>query len=36
MIEVEGIVVSETNYSETSKVLNVMTKEQGLIGIIPK
>lgn len=36
MIEVEGIVVSETNYSETSKVLNVMTKEQGLIGIISK
>lgn len=36
MIEVEGIVVSETNYSETSKVLNVMTKEYGLIGIMSK
>lgn len=36
MIEVEGIVVSETNYSETSKVLNVITKEHGLIGIISK
>jgi len=36
MIEVEGIVISETNYSETSKVLNVMTKEHGLIGIISK
>jgi len=36
MIEVEGIVVSETNYSETSKVLNVMTKDYGLIGIISK
>ncbi len=36
MEEVEGIVISETNYSETSKVLNVMTKEYGLIGIISK
>ncbi len=36
MIEVEGIVISETNYSETSKVLNVMTKEYGLIGIMAK
>lgn len=36
MIEVEGIVVSETNYSETSKVLNVLTKEHGLIGIMSK
>ena len=36
MEEVEGIVVSETNYSETSKILNVITKEHGLIGIISK
>ena len=36
MIEVEGIIVSETNYSETSKILNVITKEKGLIGIISK
>ena len=36
MIEVEGIVISETNYSETSKVLNIMTKEYGLIGVISK
>ena len=36
MKEVEGIVVSETNYSETSKILNVITKEYGLIGIISK
>ncbi len=36
MIEVEGIVVSETNYSETSKILNVMTREYGLIGIMSK
>ena len=27
--EVEGIVTSETNYSETSKIINVITKEHG-------
>lgn len=36
MVEVEGIVVSETKYSETSKILNVITKEYGLIGIMSK
>ena len=34
--EVEGIVTSETNYSETSKIINVITKEHGLIGIMAK
>ena len=33
---VEGIVLSETNYSESSKILNVFTKEHGLIGIMSK
>jgi len=32
----EGIVLSETNYSESSKILNVFTKEKGLIGIMSK
>lgn len=32
----EGIVLSETNYSESSKILNVLTKEYGLIGIMSK
>ena len=36
MKEVEGIIVSEVNYSETSKILNIMTKEYGLIGVISK
>ena len=36
MEEVEGIVVSETNYSETSKILNIITKQHGLIGVISK
>ena len=36
IVEVEGIVISDTNYSESSKILNVLTKEYGLIGIISK
>ncbi len=32
----EGIVLSETNYSESSKILNVLTSEHGLIGIMSK
>lgn len=36
MEEVEGIIVTEQNYKETSKILNVITKEHGLIGIISK
>lgn len=34
--KVEGIIVSETNYGESSKILNVITKEYGLISIISK
>lgn len=33
---VEGIVLTDINYSESSKILNVLTKEYGLIGIISK
>lgn len=36
MEEVEGIVISETEYSETSKILNVLTYNHGLIGVISK
>ena len=32
----EGIILSETNYSESSKILNVLTDKFGLIGIISK
>ena len=31
-----GIVLSETSYSETSKILNVLTEDYGMIGIISK
>ena len=37
MIEkVEGIVINEKAYGETSKIINVITKEYGIIGIIAK
>ena len=36
IISVEGIVLSSVKYNENSKVLNVLTKEKGLIGIIAK
>lgn len=34
--EVEGIILKETLYGETSKILQVLTKEFGLISIISK
>lgn len=34
--KVTGIVLSDTNYSESSKILNVLTKEHGKMGIISK
>lgn len=36
LIEVEGFILSETAYGETSKIINVLTKEKGLIGIMCK
>ncbi len=37
MIEdIEGIVVSERSYGETSKILNIITKEHGVIGVMAK
>ena len=32
----EGIIISETNYSESSKILNVLTDKYGQIGIMSK
>lgn len=34
--EFEGIILSETNYSESSKILNILTKDKGLIGVMSK
>lgn len=34
LIEIEGIVLRETNYSEASKILTVFTKDYGLISVM--
>lgn len=36
IVKVKGIIISETPYSETSKIINVITKEYGILGIIAK
>ena len=36
IIEVEGIVLTETNYSESSKILNILTEKYGIIGVMSK
>ena len=36
MIEVEGIILTSQDYGETSKIINVITKEYGIIGMIAK
>lgn len=33
---VEGIIIQDTNYSESSKILNILTKEFGLIGVLSR
>ena len=36
IVKTEGIVIGETNYSESSKILKVLTKDHGLISIMSK
>ena len=36
LVKTKGIILKETPYSETSKVLNVITSDYGLIGILSK
>lgn len=36
IIKTEGIIIGETNYSESSKILKVLTKDYGLISIMSK
>lgn len=36
VIKIEGIVVGEKNYSESSKLLKIFTKEKGLITVLSK
>lgn len=32
----EGIILTETNYSESSKILNVLTSDRGVVGVMSK
>lgn len=34
--EFEGIIVSETPYGESSKILNILTKDAGIVGVMAK
>jgi len=34
--KVEGIIISEKSYSETSKIINIITKEYGIISVLAK
>ena len=34
--KIEGIVVSEIDYKESSKIINVLTKEDGIVGIVAR
>lgn len=36
IIKIEGIVTSERSHGETSKIINILTKDKGIIGIIAK
>lgn len=36
LVKTKGIIISETNYSETSKILNVLTEDYGKIGLMAK
>lgn len=36
VISIEGIVVNTLKYGENSKIINVLTKDRGIIGIISK
>ena len=36
MEEVEGIILKESPYKENSKILQILTKEHGIIGVIAK
>lgn len=36
VITVEGIIINTRNYGDTSKILDILTKESGVIGVIAK
>ena len=36
VIDVEGIIINVKNYGDTSKIIDILTKEYGIIGVIAK
>lgn len=36
VVDVEGIIINTKNYGDTSKILDIFTKEYGVIGVIAK
>lgn len=36
IVDVKGLVLNETNYSDSSKILQVFTEEYGLVGVLSK
>lgn len=36
IVKIEGIVISEQSYGETSKIINILTKDYGIIGAMAK
>ncbi len=36
IIKVEGVVISQVSYKESSKILNILTSEYGIVGVISK
>ena len=36
IIDVEGIILSSRNYNDTSKILDVFTRDYGIIGVLAK
>ena len=36
IIDVEGIIINTKNYSDTSKIVDIFTKEYGIIGVMAK
>ena len=36
LVEVEGIIITERSYSETSKILTILTREYGVISVLAR
>ena len=36
IISIDGIVINTLKYGESSKIINILTREKGVIGVIAK